>query len=330
MKKFIMIAVIILILIVATLYFIDFSPSKTIYGATFSQQYAKDELGLDWQKTYLAILDDLKVSRLRLSAYWNHNEPYESQYNFGDLDWQINEASKREIKIILAIGRKLPRWPECHDPGWLKDWPKEKIHKRQLQFMEAVINRYNSNSNLIAWQVENEPFLKLFGECPPLDKKFFTQEIELVRKLSGKPIMITDSGELNWWVKAARQKPDIIGSTLYRVVYNPIIGYIHWWFTPSSFYYFKSLAIKKIFGINKIIVAELQAEAWHPKDKNLSQMTKAENDQSMNLKQFKKNIRVAQKAGFSEVYLWGAEWWYYLKEKKDYPVFWEEAKKLWQ
>jgi len=27
-------------------------------------------------------------------------------------------------------------------------------------------------------------------------------------------------------------------------------------------------------------------------------------------------------------YLWGAEWWYWLKEEHDHPEFWERAQEL--
>jgi len=59
-------------------------------------------------------------------------------------------------------------------------------------------------------------------------------------------------------------------------------------------------------------------------------MTIQEGFDSMSLGQFKKNITFAKEAGFDEVYLWGVEWWYLLKEKKNYPNYWETAKKLWQ
>ncbi|MBI5766037.1 hypothetical protein HZA71_02300 [Candidatus Falkowbacteria bacterium] len=79
-----------------------------------------------------------------------------------------------------------------------------------------------------------------------------------------------------------------------------------------------------------MIVAELQAESWHKENKNLSQMTLAEYFQSMSLNQFKSNIKYAEKAGFDEIYLWGAEWWYFMKENKNYNGYWNEAKKIWQ
>jgi hypothetical protein len=42
------------------------------------------------------------------------------------------------------------------------------------------------------------------------------------------------------------------------------------------------------------------------------------------------NVQYAQRLGFSEIYLWGGEWWYYLKTQKDYPGLWDTARKLFQ
>lgn len=318
----------IIIIFLVLAFTLNFSPKKTAWGVAFSQYYAQDELGLDWQETYLAILDDLKADHLRLGAYWNHLESEEGRYFFNDLDWQIREAGKRNAKIILAVGRKLPRWPECHDPNWLAGLGQEEIQKKQLEFMRRVVERYRDNDSIIAWQVENEPYLQLFGQCPELDESFFKKEISLVKRLSVKPILITDSGELSWWFKASSSGGDIVGTTLYRVVYNKRIGYLKY-FWPPSFYYFKSVLIKNIFGIKRVIVAELQAEAWHVEGKSLPQMSLAEQLKSMDAKQLGKNISFARRAGFDEAYLWGAEWWHYLKVKKNHDGLWEEARTLW-
>ena len=50
---------------------------------------------------------------------------------------------------------------------------------------------------------------------------------------------------------------------------------------------------------------------------------------SFELDFFKDTIEYAKLTGFDEYYLWGAEWWYYMKVNER-PEFWEEAKKLWE
>jgi len=48
----------------------------------------------------------------------------------------------------------------------------------------------------------------------------------------------------------------------------------------------------------------------------------------MNLERFKQNIEFAKRTGLDKFYLWGAEWWYWLKEKQNQPEIWNEAKLL--
>ena len=48
----------------------------------------------------------------------------------------------------------------------------------------------------------------------------------------------------------------------------------------------------------------------------------------MDIEKFKEIISYARKTSFETQYLWGIEWWYYLKEKHEHPEFWAAAKKL--
>ena len=87
------------------------------YGVTFSNRYATD-LGLDWKEVYTAMLDELEVQNLRLVVYWDDVEKERDTYDFSDIMWQLDEAEKRDLNIILAIGRKVPRYPECFQPEY--------------------------------------------------------------------------------------------------------------------------------------------------------------------------------------------------------------------
>jgi len=44
-----------------------------------------------------------------------------------------------------------------------------------------VVLKYQNEQNIIAWQVENEPFLSTFGICPKLDRALLDSEINLVK-----------------------------------------------------------------------------------------------------------------------------------------------------
>lgn len=187
MKKFLKIfSLILLTIIVAVFCYFFVGKSKPIekidFGITFSK-IQTEGFKLDWQKTYLAILDDLRVKKLRLIAYWPEIEPTEGNFDFKDLDWQVNEAEKRDAEIILAVGQRLPRWPECHEPQWVQNQNLNLKNQKLLEYIEKTVDRYKTNPSIIAWQIENEPFLTWFGDCPKMDKKFLDQEIALVRSL---------------------------------------------------------------------------------------------------------------------------------------------------
>ena len=47
----------------------------------------------------------------------------------------------------------------------------------------------------------------------------------------------------------------------------------------------------------------------------------------MPLSEVKYTIDYAKQAGFSDYYLWGAEWWYYLKQN-NHPEYWDYVKGL--
>ena len=57
-------------------------------------------------------------------------------------------------------------------------------------------------------------------------------------------------------------------------------------------------------------------------------MTESETAETMSHTQFYDNIAYAREAGFSEVYLWGVEWWYAMKEQRGDPFYWEAAREL--
>jgi hypothetical protein len=292
------------------------------YGVTFSRIYA-EELGLDWKKAYLAILDGLGVKEVRVPAYWNLIEKKDGDYSFTDLDWQISEAEKRDVKILLVIGRRLPRWPECFAPDWLKNQDEEIQREKLLKMIRLLVLRYRDNENIWAWQVENEPLLRVFGECPASDKKFLEKEIALVKSLDSRPVVITESGELSTWIGAGR-RADIVGTSMYSVVWSPYWGYFHhrW---PVSFYTFRAWIVEKILK-KQVFVSEMQAEPWGQKP--TYQMPVGEQFESMDLETFRKAVEYVKKTGLSPVYFWGAEWWYWLKEKQGHNEFWDESREL--
>lgn len=294
-----------------------------IWGAAFSQKHAVD-MGLDWREAYLALLNDLKIKNLKVAAHWDLIEPRRGEYDFSDLDWQLEQAGIHNAKIMLAIGMKTPRWPECHVPEWAKGMTKEQQQEEILGMLETVITRYRGNSEIVSWQVENEPLFG-FGQCPWIDKTFLMKETALVRSLdvAKRPVIISDSGEGSWWFNAARIG-DVVAVTMYRRVYFHEFKTYITYPIPPAFYRAKAGIIQKIFK-KPVICGELQAEPWAANQI----YDGGEGDaKTMTLNQFRENIAFAQNTGFNSFYLWGSEWWYWMKTKHNQPQFWEEAKNI--
>lgn len=302
------------------LFFWNFERPNFQLGVNFSKSYS-EYLGLNWQKTYLAILDELKVKNVRLSAPWNEIESQKDAWDFSALDWQVKEAEKRGVNVVLTLGRRTPHWPECHDPEWIKKLPPTYVVDRQLKMMKKVIEHYKNFSNIKIWQIENEPMLNVFGICPPADFDLLRKEIALEKTLDSRPAMVTDSGELSFWV-AAGNVGDLFGTTLYKVTYNKWLGYF-FYHLPASFYRAKAWLIG--LPANNVYVSELQAEPWSTG--GLLNMSPEEQKVSMDAKRLINHVDFARRTGFAGAYLWGAEWWLWLKEEGDDSV-WQAAKGL--
>lgn len=300
-------------------------PKNLIYGVTFSPTYAQ-YLQLDWHQVFIRTLDELKVKELRIPTYWSAIEKNEGEFSFEDVTFMITEAEKRGARVILVVGFRQPRWPECHLPEWAADLSLKQKRLKILQFIQKTTERYKDKKSVWAFQVENEPFLPFFGEnCDKGDIDFLKGEVELVRSLSGKSIIISDSGELGNWI-VPMQLSDIFGSTLYRDVYNPVMGYFSYPVLPYL-YNIKSQIVRGIFARKneKTIIVELQAEPW------LLGATSAKSPDQQAMvfpaDRLRENIDYAKKVGFDTTYLWGVEWWFWM-EKKGYPQYLEYAKTL--
>ncbi len=300
---------------------INIASNPDFFGVTFSKKYAT-EIGLNWRELYFAILDDLKAKHVRLPIYWDEIEKEKGVFDYSDYDFMISEGAKRNVHFVVNIGWRLPRWPECHAPAWTNQENITEVQARTLVMLEKTVKRYQDNPAILYWQVENEPFLDTFGICPPSDETFFAKEVALVKSLDKRPVIVSGPGELNMWRQEAKYG-DIFGTTMYRVVWNKVIGYMRYpipaWFYPLKAWFVGIPADKRI-------IAELQAEPWVPQGK-IIYLSPGEAQYSFSLDQFKSNLQYALDTKFKKAYLWGVEWWYWQYKHGD-KSFWELAKTL--
>jgi hypothetical protein len=304
-------------------------------GTTFSPRQS-EYLGIDWKKAYLSTLD-MGFDLIRLGAYWDEIEKKEDVYDFSSLDWQIRKARKKGIPVVLAVGMKVPRWPEYFIPYWvLQKTPlpfgadiskDEYLRKRTLKFIEKVVDRYKNDPAIQWWQVENESLNRVGRKCWYINKAFLKQEVELVRKLDkkGRPILLTVAtfpdkflrylNHLFIWhnpVRESLEMGDVLGLNVY-----PVVGHKIW----KIELYFRTGREERRKYFSKLIhlikrkgkqawVTELQAEPWEP-----GQLVyKGEKAASTCSPQMTKEVfKEVRELGVDTILFWGAEYWYFRK-----------------
>ncbi len=319
------VGVILGILILACIYFASrFQPATEFtWGLDFSAEYAR-QLGFDPKIMYLDILSDLKPKKIRLAANWDVIEPVPGEFHFQETDEFLVEAGKENVEVILALGKKLPRWPECHEPSWTHELSLEEQHQAELRMLETAVNHFKVFPAVKIWQVENEPNFYFGDNCPKIPRDFLKTAIAKVKSLDSRPVMVTDSGELGRWLPAATSGGDMFGTTMYRLVYNHVVQY--WKYPLPPWFFHIKAGVLQTFAPQPIVGVELQAEPWFTNGVENADL----NTQKalMNPKIFKQNTDYAKAAGFSDNYLWGVEWWYWMAQKHNDWGMWAAAKEL--
>lgn len=289
-------------------------------GVTFSVPYAK-ELGINWREALTASLDELNIRSFRIPAYWSEIQPTEDQFVWNDLDFQMNEIAQRNGSVTLAVGAKVPRWPECWMPEWTKQKSKAGEHVARLRYITEVVERYKEHPALKYWQVENESMFD-FGICPKPDFQFLKEEISLVRSLDpNHQVATTDSGELSTWLRVG-PLVDRLGVSTYRRVRTPWSRTWEYSFIPTYWYARRAALVRP--WVKNVYVSEFQMEPWT--DDHITVTPVTEQLDFFGIPEMKKHFAFAERMQMNDVSFWGVEWWWWMKTQKNDPRFWEEAK----
>jgi len=302
-------------------------PHAIDIGVTFSARYAR-AFGLDAWSTYTRLLDELDIRTVRLPVYWDEVEPRPGEFDFSTLDAYIGAAAARGASVMLVLGYKQPRWPECYAPVWARDLPTDALRQRILGLVAAEVVHARAYSSITTWQVENEPFVH-FGLCGSFDvltPEFVSQEIALVRTLDPRPIMVTDSGELSSWIPVFDLPADEFGATLYRDLWFPAWGL--WQHPiPAWTYTLKDRLVRAWAGRSgPTLLSELQAEAWFESVDLWNVPPRLQRQLFPPDLVLTQHLDYARRTQFPTVYLWGVEWWYWMRAQ-GYPEYVETARR---
>lgn len=291
------------------------------FGVSFSLHRCS-ELGLNKRTLLRAAIKDLGIKRFRLMSYWNIHEQNRGVYDFSELDWQLNLIAKHGGKVTLCLGKRQPRWPECHMPEWALKLPRDEWYEALFAYIETVVKRYKNHPALSSWQLENEALLKSFGVCKDGDYSHarLEKEYQLVKKLDSKHPVIMSLSD-SWGLPLRKPTPDMFAMSLYRITINSEGNYAYSK-RPALFYKIRRWLIRLI-KLRRTFIHELQAEPWLPKA--IVETTLEEQFKYMNSDLITEIIEYAIRTGSDPIDLWGLEWWYWLKQQ-DRPEMWNTIK----
>ncbi len=296
------------------------------FGTTFVPRYAR-HFGLDPQQTLYAAIHEVGFERLRLVSYWDDIEKTPGVYDFAELDWQIKMAEEADVDVSLALGLRQPRWPECHMPSWAKNQPKEQWYPQLKAFMGKVVERYKDSPAIISYQVENEFFMTVFGDCPDHSRDRLVDEYNYVRSLDpDKKIIITRSN--NWGgIPLNEPKPDQYGVAVYKRVFDYSVTNRYFEYPYPPWFYGTLAGASELNDGRSMIIHELQMEPWLPEGYEMNELADIpEQNKSMNGDRLEKRFRYAADSGIRTVDTWGMEWWYWRKVKAGDSSLWDVAK----
>jgi len=128
-------------------------------------------------------------------SYWDIHEPEHGIYSFRELDKQLNLAAEYNASVSLCLGRRQPRWPECHMPNWAHTLSKAEWYDALFRYIELVVVRYKSHTALASWQLENEALMKRFGHCPDGDfsRARLRKEMRIIKALDDNHPITNDA-----------------------------------------------------------------------------------------------------------------------------------------
>jgi hypothetical protein len=301
------------------------------WGVTFIPAYA-ESFGLNAQETMDALITDVGVRHFRLVSYWDQLEPEPGKYDFSLLDWQFDKAEASGSKISLGLGLRQPRWPECHMPGWARSQSVDQWQPELEKFITATVNRYKKSPALDSYQLENEFFLKGFGECDQIpgsmERWRLVQEFDLVKKLDATHKVIIARSNNALGVPVGEPTPDEFGISIYKRVWDATLTHRYLEYPFPAWYYGFVAGTQKIVTGRDMIIHELQAESWGPNGQHLNEISLEEANKSFDAERFRDRVKFAEGTGMREAYLWGAEYWYHRLKNQNDPSLWNVAKEV--
>ncbi len=309
-------------------------------GVSFSQHRAW-QLHLDSRAAFQQVLD-MHFKVVRLGVYWS--DVAESGYT--ETDWQLRQAAAAGQPIVLTVGMKSLGWPEYYIPSQYQPSVADgedvgqdaTLRTGVLDFIEQAVDRYRSYSNIVAWQIENEPLNPAGPNRWFIGRDLLLLESAAVRALDPRPQIVNVFGHFNMQLDQASsrnhmtlgsllgfdsdsaerdtlsvlQPGDVLGTDVYtRIGYqflgqNQIATADSDWDDHVAQWHANAAAAGK-----RAWVMEMQAEPWEVNSSTLA------NPKTFSPADMTTMFQDLQGTGAHTVLLWGAEYWLWRAQNGD-------------
>lgn len=297
----------------------------------------------DCDALFAALLDDLGATRVRLAIYWDELEPERGRFDFGQVDRFIAAAEERGVTIVPILGMKSTYRPEFYLPAWLEAGrlppgtsPADDagIAAATLAMLTAAVEHLAPSDAIEAWQVENEPDVHPDDDTSgwSVPDAFLAREIAAVRAADPRhrPVIVTDDTSQFWqrgWIRLLGMA-DGIGLSFYTRRPDSMFPgegqsrrFDHGALGPDIWHQVTRAHLED----RRVWIVELQAEPWQNRP---VEELRPDDIISISPGRMRDNVALARRTGADRAYLWGAEWWWYMRERWDEPAYWETAREL--
>lgn len=187
-------------------------------------------------------------------------------------------------------------------------------------FITAVVDRYKDSPVLDSYQLENEYFLSVFGECKNFDRQRLVEEYDLVKRLDSDTKIIVSRSN-NWTIASGfpvgDPRADEFGVSMYKRVWDKTLTKRYYEYPIPSWFYSTLAGGGKILTGKDLMVHELQAEAWAPDGLEIKDAPIDELYKSMSPDILADRFKYATDTGMRTIDTWGAEWWYQMKVNRN-------------
>jgi hypothetical protein len=293
-------------------------------GVSFSHRQAA-HLGLDPMRAFDRLLE-MGFRLVRVSCYWDEIDGR----GYGRLDALVEAAERTGVGLLVTVGTKAMRWPEFYIPARLDGRPSSSLRESALEVVATTVRRYRSSSAVEAWQVENEPLNRSGPRRRLVPKQLLEAELDEVRRLDGRPIVVNAFRHFRPLVDRASQAcpwanaeaailrllnpGEVLGLDLYRRIALTIAGRSWLSSAPEDWAErAERVAAAARASGRRAWVVEAQAEPWGPGSLDPGELAA---------------IRDALRGrGFERIVLWGAEHWLHREAQGD-PSWTRAARSL--